>query len=328
MKWFLEGKSAPGAILLTLFLMGFFRLVSWRNTTALLALNQQIQQSEAVMQGVMNRVTAIGAALTDAEAGRLTYLMLDDAAALKRHLAAFQDLEQQVQQLNRQLAPYPELQSDLSTLQTLIAQRQALASQTINLHQTDPTVTTEHIRLNDQLTQNRLAITTALTQIQTQQEQQVQIHSQQAAERTQYHLNLERQGTVLIFAILLAAYGILCHQMMKRKDAEIAQQQLAQANAISELKLNLFSLLSHEFRTPLSIILGAAQFLARSDQPWSAEKRVRNLDRIQSSARSMNQLLTDMLTLARAESGKLECQLTQLDLESFCLNLIEARVST
>lgn len=37
----------------------------------------------------------------------------------------------------------------------------------------------------------------------------------------------------------------------------------------------------------------------------------------------MNQLLTDILTFARAEAGKLEFNPDLLDLESFCLNLIE-----
>lgn len=42
-------------------------------------------------------------------------------------------------------------------------------------------------------------------------------------------------------------------------------------------------MVSHEFRTPLSIILGSAQLLAQSNQQWTEEKKVKNLHRIQSS---------------------------------------------
>jgi signal transduction histidine kinase len=63
--------------------------------------------------------------------------------------------------------------------------------------------------------------------------------------------------------------------------------------------------------------------LAESSQPWSESKKQKNLHRIQSSARLMTQLLTDILTLTRAEAGKLECRPELVDLESFCLNLVE-----
>jgi signal transduction histidine kinase len=50
---------------------------------------------------------------------------------------------------------------------------------------------------------------------------------------------------------------------------------------------------------------------------------LKNLYRIQSSAKLMNQLLTDLLTLSRAEAGKLEYKLELLDVQSLCLNLVE-----
>ncbi len=82
-------------------------------------------------------------------------------------------------------------------------------------------------------------------------------------------------------------------------------------------------MVSHEFRTPLSIILGSAQLLSESNQQWTEEKRIKNLYRIQSSARSMNQMLTDILTLSRAEAGKIDFHPELIDLEAFCINLIE-----
>ncbi len=37
----------------------------------------------------------------------------------------------------------------------------------------------------------------------------------------------------------------------------------------------------------------------------------------------MTKLLTDLLTMERAEAGKLECKPELMDLEVFCLNLVE-----
>jgi signal transduction histidine kinase len=91
---------------------------------------------------------------------------------------------------------------------------------------------------------------------------------------------------------------------------------------IGELKLRLFSLASHEFRTPLSTILLSAQLLEESGCNWTPEKKAKNLQRIQSSAIKMNYLLADLLTLSRAEAGKLEFSPEQVNLPTFCHSLV------
>lgn len=92
---------------------------------------------------------------------------------------------------------------------------------------------------------------------------------------------------------------------------------------VRELKLRLFSTASHEFRTPLSTILLSAQLLEDSSHDWSVEKKLKNLARIQSAAKSMNYMLTDMLTLSRAEAGKLEFSPELTNLSDFCHDLVE-----
>lgn len=81
---------------------------------------------------------------------------------------------------------------------------------------------------------------------------------------------------------------------------------------------------SHEFRTPLSTALAAAQLLQKSPHTWEdPEKRSRNLGRIQESVKTMVQLLDDILTINRAEAGKLEFNPQWLDLEKFCRQFAE-----
>jgi signal transduction histidine kinase len=111
---------------------------------------------------------------------------------------------------------------------------------------------------------------------------------------------------------------------MKRQQVEMQQQKLLQDKELSELKLDFFSMVSHEFRTPLSIILGSVQLLdAEGQRPIEPRKLHNNLRRIQSSARLMTKMLTDILLVMRAEAGKLECRPELIDLEAFCLNLVE-----
>ncbi|MFB2894886.1 PAS domain S-box protein [Aerosakkonemataceae cyanobacterium BLCC-F50] len=110
----------------------------------------------------------------------------------------------------------------------------------------------------------------------------------------------------------------------ERKRLDEIRLALEREKELSALKVRFFSMASHEFRTPLSTILAAAQLLENSSsQSEQNEKITRNLNRIQSSVKTMIQLLDDILTINRAETGKLEFKPQFLNLESFCLNIIE-----
>ncbi|MGC9505327.1 hybrid sensor histidine kinase/response regulator [Baaleninema sp.] len=100
------------------------------------------------------------------------------------------------------------------------------------------------------------------------------------------------------------------------------QQQAAEEN--SDLKSQYLSMTSHEFRTPLTVIQSSAEMLEHFSEVWSMEKKQKYLQRILSSTASMNQLLEDVLTFGRVESGKLPFQRNWMDVESFCRDLIEA----
>lgn len=110
----------------------------------------------------------------------------------------------------------------------------------------------------------------------------------------------------------------------ERKRLEEVRQALEREKELSAIKIRFFSMASHEFRTPLSIALAAAQLLENSPHTWEdVEKRRRNLHRIQESVKNMVQLLDDILTINRAETGKLEFNPQWLDLEEFCGQFVE-----
>jgi PAS domain S-box-containing protein len=113
----------------------------------------------------------------------------------------------------------------------------------------------------------------------------------------------------------LVSVGI---DITERKRTEEIRRALEREQELSELRLRFFSMASHEFRTPLSTILLTAQILESSAHEGSTQKRLRNLRRISSAAKSMTQLLNDILTINRAETGKLEFNFKSIALENFC----------
>ncbi|SFP11223.1 sensor histidine kinase [Hydrogenimonas thermophila] len=77
-------------------------------------------------------------------------------------------------------------------------------------------------------------------------------------------------------------------------------------------KTSFFSALSHELRTPLGSILSLTQYLMTTSNCDESAKEV--LGKIESSASHLLQIINDILTMAKAESGKLEPMFQQCDL--------------
>jgi PAS domain S-box-containing protein len=108
----------------------------------------------------------------------------------------------------------------------------------------------------------------------------------------------------------------------ERKRLEEVRLALEREKELGVLKTRFFSMTSHEFRTPLSTVLAAAQLLENSLAD-NSEKELRNLRRIQDSVKNMVQLLDDILTINRAETGKLEFNPAPIALEKFCRQFVE-----
>lgn len=81
---------------------------------------------------------------------------------------------------------------------------------------------------------------------------------------------------------------------------------------------------SHEFRTPLSVILSSAELLEAYGEEWSPSKKADHLSRIRDAVRGMTKLLDGVLVIGRADAGRLECNPGRLDLERYCNELIDA----
>jgi two-component system, sensor histidine kinase and response regulator len=109
----------------------------------------------------------------------------------------------------------------------------------------------------------------------------------------------------------------------------LAQQNISLTNALerekqlNELKSRFVTTVSHEFRTPLTSILSSAELLEHYSNKWSEDKKLSHLQRIQTSAKHMTDLLNDVLLLGKAEAGKLKLNPIELDLCSFCQEIVE-----
>jgi signal transduction histidine kinase len=90
------------------------------------------------------------------------------------------------------------------------------------------------------------------------------------------------------------------------------------------LKTRFVSMTSHEFRTPLSVIVSSTELLENYGDRWDTEHRLDHLERIRSAAGNMWRMLDDILIIGRAEAGVLRASPSQLNLDEFCRHLVES----
>ncbi|MFZ5644249.1 MAG: ATP-binding protein [Bacillota bacterium] len=114
---------------------------------------------------------------------------------------------------------------------------------------------------------------------------------------------------------LLEAFSSLAAMAVTR--AKLAEQaKIAEMLAESErLRTALFSSLSHDFRTPLSSIIGAVTELLESDDVYTPQVRRELLKNIQMGALRMDRFVSNLLDMARLESGILQLNKEWCDIQ-------------
>ena len=94
----------------------------------------------------------------------------------------------------------------------------------------------------------------------------------------------------------------------KMKDA------LKKEKELNELKTKFLSLVSHEFKTPLSGILTSVMLLEKYRLTEQQEKRDKHLKTITTKVHYLNNILNDFLSMERLESGKINYKFTTFNL--------------
>lgn len=94
-------------------------------------------------------------------------------------------------------------------------------------------------------------------------------------------------------------------EVTKRLEAENKiKESLRKERELNELKTKFLSLVSHEFKTPLSGILTSATLAGKYTETEQQDKREKHLKTIQSKVKYLNNILNDFLSIERLESGK------------------------
>jgi PAS domain S-box-containing protein len=117
----------------------------------------------------------------------------------------------------------------------------------------------------------------------------------------------------------------------KRKEAEFAvKKTLQQERKLNELRTNLVSTISHEFRTPLTTIRTSAELIEmylESHNPRNEQQLKKQINRITDEIDRIVVLMNSVLTISKDDSGKTTFAPITFDFKALAIALVETSFS-
>lgn len=114
-------------------------------------------------------------------------------------------------------------------------------------------------------------------------------------------------------------------EKLERTVAERTKQlrnALEKEKELNELKTRFLSLVSHEFKTPLSSILTSTTLLSKYTQEEQQPKRDKHINTIRSKVKYLDTILNDFLSIERLETGKVKYKMEEFPLSKLVNQVI------
>ncbi len=109
---------------------------------------------------------------------------------------------------------------------------------------------------------------------------------------------------------------------LEKAKAEL-HRALDQERELNELKSRFVTTVSHEFRTPLGIIMSAVELMRHYEERLPEEQKKELFEDIHSSTRHMASLMEQVLVLGKVDAGKAGCRRAPLDLDVLLGKLVD-----
>ncbi len=143
------------------------------------------------------------------------------------------------------------------------------------------------------------------------------VNQQYRTERTLKRLSFAAGMLVVILAAVIVCFMLYALRARKRKQ-EVQHQ-------LDEMRLSFFTNITHEFRTPLTVILGYSRMMEEGKVPMGDITRVANMVSRQGSR--LLSLINQLLDIQKVKSAVGMCDWYRGDVVLFLSNIIESHLN-
>ena len=105
------------------------------------------------------------------------------------------------------------------------------------------------------------------------------------------------------------------------RDKVVIEQQAADLRDSATLKARFFANVTHEFRTPLTLMLGPLTYLAKRNNDFALNQLIATMQR---NAQHLQRMVNNLLDLSRLDVGQLELASQPVDLAALTNQTVEA----
>lgn len=132
----------------------------------------------------------------------------------------------------------------------------------------------------------------------------ISVRKKQELEIVDLNMLLEQKIEKRTAALQKSVIDLEAEVSRREKAEHKISESLRKERELGELKTKFLSLVSHEFKTPLSGILTSATLVSKYTETDQQDKRDKHLKTIKSKVKYLNNILNDFLSIERLESGK------------------------
>ena len=146
---------------------------------------------------------------------------------------------------------------------------------------------------------------------------------QEEAELKAYKCHLEelvKRRTIMLEEV---NHKLVIELARQKESEEKIMELLEKEKELNELKSHFISVASHEFRTPLTVVLSSTELLERYGNDWSSEKLNKQIKKIKKTTLHLNDIVSDILTISRTENGNITFSPQNINIKKLCIGILE-----
>lgn len=145
---------------------------------------------------------------------------------------------------------------------------------------------------------------------------------------------LTRSGRIFPASVVLQAhrsplgeveyYSLLIRDISERKQIEEnLRANLSRERELNELKSRFVSMVSHEFRTPMAVILSSSEMLRLYGNRMDDQRRLDHLNKIKAHIQHLSRLVESVLNLSKTQAVTLDFTPEPINIRALCAEMID-----